>query len=332
MGMIRFKLICCVFVLLCSTLFCQQAHALGCEGHQMVALIAMTQLNSLAAQKVHSILTAFPIDKNLKRWCGITGLPAIADSATWADDVRGGEVYKDTAAYHFIDIPLGVQRGSYDLKALCQQTKGCITEALDHYVNALKNEKDPAKLAEALRFVIHFLGDIHQPLHDADDSDRGGNCVPVDYFERKSHEGGISSGAPNGNYAPNLHDIWDSAIIRDMLKKQQMTVEGFADYLTRMYKQRMAAWQQDRNPEDWAWDAHFLAESVAYYELPVQVPIEDKGHIASCLDNNQVSKRRAALGEQIGEVYQMAAEAVIREQLAKAGFRLAIVLNDALGK
>src|SRR5258708_19813415 len=97
----------------------------------------MTQLNSLAAEKVDSILTAFPIDKNLKRWCGITGLPAIADSAAWADDVRGGEVYKDTAAYHFIDIPLGVQRGSYHLKSLCQQTKTSITEPPTHTANPL---------------------------------------------------------------------------------------------------------------------------------------------------------------------------------------------------
>jgi hypothetical protein len=273
---------------------------------------------------VQAILASSPIDKNLKRWCGNTGLPGIADSATWADDVRG--LLPNTAAYHFVDIPLGSNRSSFDLAALCQATKGCVTEALTQYISALKNEKDPAKQAEALRFVIHFVGDVHQPLHAADDSDRGGNCVPVDYFDRKSSE------TANGNYSPNLHDIWDTALIRSMLKEQHMTVEEFADHLIKTYRQRIAGWQQDQNPENWAWDAHSLAESVAYYELPVQVPIENQGHIRSCTDNNEVSKRRAALGEHVGQVYQTAAEPTIREQLAKAGTRLAAVLNDTLGK
>lgn len=305
--------------------FCQQAHAWGCEGHQTVALIAWKNLNPVVAKRVDSILAASPIDKSLKRWCGVNNLLPIADSATWADDVR--DVQKDTAPYHFVDIPLGAKRDSFDLEALCKSTKGCVVDALAQYISSLRSEQDPAKRADALRFVIHFVGDAHQPLHDADDSDRGGNCVPVTYMNTIPKEAGA------GDYNPNLHHIWDTEMVQATMKSQHAaTVDEFADYLSKKYQANLAEWQKSQNPVDWAWDAHALAETISYGKLPVHVPIEAKGHIESCTDNDKVSERRNALHENVQSDYQQAAEPIIAEQLAKAGFRLASVLNGVLGQ
>ena len=313
-------------VLFCvSFACCRQAHAWGCEGHQTVALIAWNNLTPTVAKKVESILAAGPIDKNLKRWCGENNLLPIADSATWADDVR--DVLKDTATYHFVDIPLGAKRDSFDLEALCKSTKGCVVDALAQYISALRSEQDPSKKADALRFVIHFVGDIHQPLHDADDSDRGGNCVPLAYMNNQPKAAGP------GDYNPNLHHIWDTEMVKATMKNQHATTVGeFADTLSKKYQANLSAWQQSHNPADWAWDAHAFAETVSYGKLPVQVPVEAKGHIESCKDNNQVSERRNALHETVQSEYEDAAEPIIAEQLARAGFRLASVLNTVLGQ
>src|SRR5579885_3812374 len=58
----------------------------------------------------------------------------------------------------------------------------------------------------AARFVIHFLGDIHQPLHSSNNGDRGGNCVPLKYLRRNPHQW-------HGSYSPNLHHIWDTELV-----------------------------------------------------------------------------------------------------------------------
>src|SRR5205814_9877729 len=113
----------------------------------------------------------------LHRFCTPSGLPVFADVATWADDVRD----ETTANFHFIDVPLTVMP-PIDTQKFC--TKGCVVDAIEKYRKQFKaagaTDKDKA---DALRFLIHFAGDSHQPLHAAMNSDRGGNCVPVKYLK-----------------------------------------------------------------------------------------------------------------------------------------------------
>jgi S1/P1 Nuclease len=81
--------------------------AWGCTGHQIVALIAEHHLNPHARAMVMQILAASPISPDLRRYCGDSGLGAFVDASTWADDERG--VRRDTADWHFIDIPRGAR-------------------------------------------------------------------------------------------------------------------------------------------------------------------------------------------------------------------------------
>ena len=80
----------------------------GCEGHQMIALIARAHLTPAASAAVDQLLSANPIDPALSRFCNDRPADLMADSATWADDERN--IDKTTAGWHFIDIPLAVQR------------------------------------------------------------------------------------------------------------------------------------------------------------------------------------------------------------------------------
>jgi hypothetical protein len=124
-----------------------------------------------------------------------------ADLSSWADDER--DVRPDTADWHFIDIPLGASRS--DESSACPST-GCVTTAIQQQLDILRNSTGTAQdQSSALMFVIHFVGDVHQPLHDTTNNDRGGNCVPVKYF----NTGPTLMDASKGSYKPNLHGVWD---------------------------------------------------------------------------------------------------------------------------
>lgn len=121
--------------------------------------------------------STFPPDPTLDHYCkGDEGLLLIARIATWADDYRYTSEGKATANWHFLDVPLGQPVG--DGLGYCQQ--GCITQAITSQQAVLS--QTPASLtdanARALRFLIHFLGDMHQPLHVADNNDMEETVFP----------------------------------------------------------------------------------------------------------------------------------------------------------
>jgi hypothetical protein len=301
--------------------------AWGCEGHQTVALIAQAHLKGTAAgTKVTAILKNPHIDPKLPRFCNNAKIARIASVATWADDVRGAR--PETAEWHFLDIPRNAT--DTNLSPFCG-TAGCVTTAIAQQVEILKHGTDPTKRAEALMFIIHFVGDIHQPLHCATNNDRGGNCIPTDFFGRRT----ARKRDPNGqllkteDYTPNLHAVWDTNIIQHRMGPNT-TVTQYAQQLDTQFQARVASWESAGiDLEAWARESHALADSVAYDKLPTAIAVETpQPPIKHCSDNNHVAKRLAKLHEALGNDYQNAAVPVIEEQLAKAGVRLALILRD----
>jgi hypothetical protein len=138
--------------------------------------------------------------------------------------------------------------------------------------------------AEALKFIIHFVGDLHQPLHAGDRGDRGGTDLEVEYF----------------GSAFNLHRIWDTEILSRMNSDEDV-VAGML--LRELGGGRRAKWQKG-SVEDWLWESHAAARTVAYRNLP-------KGKVP-----------------RLGQSYQKEAEKLVRAQLAKGGIRLARILNE----
>jgi hypothetical protein len=137
-----------------------QALAWGQEGHSIVAEIAQQRLTPPAARMVGTLLKG----------------RSLASIASWADDER--ETHPATEGWHFVDIPLDVE--TYDRTRDCKPDalKGdCIVVELDRLTTSLRCSIGDA-LIEALKFAVHFVGDIHQPLHTVAEK-TGGNAAPL---------------------------------------------------------------------------------------------------------------------------------------------------------
>jgi nuclease S1 len=319
MKLLRFSCTALLGTLL-GTVLASSAWGWGCTGHQIIALVAEANLNSHARAMVMQILATSPISPDLRRYCGETGLDAFADSSTWADDERS--VDPSTGGWHFIDIPRGAPKG--DLDQYCPPSSGCVTKAIIDELTILGDPKGNAQArADALRYVIHFVGDLHQPLHTTTNDDRGGNCVPVAFFDQDPQE----TNPTRENYPPNLHGVWDTSIIERWAHNR--SPQQLADELESKFKTQIPVWEsQPVDLDAWAWESHDVAERVVYGDLPTKVAVEKPEAVNTCSDDDHVSTRMLKLHEQIGEQYEEAAEPVVQEQLAKSGARLAAVLNS----
>ena len=308
--------VCAIFV--ATSFACAPAgHAWGCRGHEAVAALAEKHLTPEAKQALLALLTANPIDPQLKRYCGERGLDLIVDAATWADDERTKN--PATAPWHYIDVPLNVTQGS--LANYCG-AGGCVTKAITEQLAILKDKTAPGpKRAAALRFIIHFVGDLHQPLHAITNSDRGGNCVALRYMQRRPH-------SRNNSYTPNLHHIWDTEIPESQM--QGADAGEYADTLDTMFAGSFAEWQAGgMQLENWAWESHQHAADTAYGALGTPIAAEPDVPVNSCVDDNNIGQRMLHKHIVVGIAYRDQAASVAEERLAQAGIRLAMILNDA---
>jgi hypothetical protein len=292
------------------------ANAWGCKGHQTVALIAEKHLTPEARELVFKLLSENPIDPQLKRYCGSAVSDAMGDASTWADDVRGE---RRNGPWHYIDIPRGAPRES--LEGFCGK-EGCVVSAIAEQVAILKDKSAPgAKRAEAVRYIFHFVGDLHQPLHSTTNADEGGNCMPVKYFRREPHERGHG-------FSPNLHTVWDTAILeRD---SEGADPGEYAEMLEGTFAGSIEGWQKaGLHVEDWVWESHEYAESTVYAGLAPKIAIEPNVPVHSCTDDNNIGQRLLHQHIIAGEAYQEEAAPVVERRVAQAGIRLAMILNDA---
>jgi len=308
--------------LVICALFPPSAHAWGCRGHQTVAFIAENHLSPEARQMIDKLLSENPIDPKLKRWCGNATPDLMVDASTWPDDVRNE---RRNGPWHYIDIPRGKQKGS--LEEYCG-ADGCVTRAIEEQRAILKDKSAaPLKRAEAIRYLIHFVGDLHQPLHTTNNGDNGGNCVPVKYLH---HEPLVNPAHPEReDYSPNLHQIWDTEIVeRDM---EISNPRRFADELDEKLRDESASWQAAGiHVDHWAWEIHERAESEVYGAFSVKIAIEPDVKPQGCSDNNHIGKRMFEKHLAADDAYQSRAAKAVELGLAEAGVRLAMILNDAL--
>jgi hypothetical protein len=267
---------------------------------------------------VNQILTDNPIDPTLDRFCKPIATDPIEDASTWADDYR--KAHPETGGWHYIDIPRGAAKGSFT----CDPVESCITLALAEQIKILQYPaSDPSARANALRFIIHFAGDIHQPLHCSTNNDRGGNCVPVTFFGQAP----LETDQVTATYQLNLHGVWDTQLVERIASAK--TVEQFAAAIEKRFKPQFATWKEEGvNFDDWAWESHEEAERVAYGQLNRKIPVETPEPVTTCADANQIAERMLKLKEKVGPSYESFATRTIEEQLAKGGFRLAMLLNQ----
>lgn len=170
----------------------------GAGGHMMTAQIAFDRLNPRAKAEVRTLL-AIPINPaNVTRQS-----EDFVNASHWADDLRPFPEFDAFKELHFIDTPFAT-----DGTALPPTPTPNIVTALEENVNTLRTSTDQNARAQALRFIIHFVGDIHQPLHCATrvdhahpDGDRGGNLVKIKI-----------KGPDGQTKTVNLHSYWDGGL------------------------------------------------------------------------------------------------------------------------
>src|SRR5260370_29065070 len=304
-----------------SLLRAPAAQAWGCKGHETVATIAEKHLTREARQMVLKLVGENPIDPKLRRWCGNATTDLMVDASTWPDDVRNE---RKNGPWHYIDIRRGKHKG--ELNEYCG-TEGCVTRAIEEQGVILKvKSADPLKRAEAIRYIVHFVGDLHQPLHAINNADNGGNCVPVKYFRHDPL--GNPLRPEREDYSPNLHQIWDTEIVeRDMEISNPFR---YADELDEKFHAQTAALEAAGiHMENWAWESHERAETAVYDGLREKIGIEPDLKLKSCAENKHMGKRMFERRLVVGEVYQNNAAKAVEDGLWQAGIRLAMVLNDA---
>jgi hypothetical protein len=172
----------------------------GAGGHMMVASIAFKRLNPRAKAKANELL-ALPINP-----AGVSARSKnFVNASHWADDLRPFPEFDFLKPFHFIDKPFSTDGTA--LPAGLPEPDN-IVKALEDNVNILKTSTDKDAQAQALRLIIHFVGDIHQPLHCATrvssanpEGDRGGNLVSITIPGK--------DGKPKKT---NLHSYWDGGI------------------------------------------------------------------------------------------------------------------------
>jgi hypothetical protein len=219
----------------------------GEEGHRLIAAIAASHLAPPAAAEVKALLAQHE---------------TLESVSAWADQVRPDR--PETATWHYVNIAVTDSRiaGSVgQWKQYCPPS-GCVVSAISEMMARLRDRSlDRSKRAEALKFLVHFVGDMHQPLHAGDSRDRGGNDVQVTYAGR----------------ATNLHSAWDTALLRDWLARpaEKARLEKGPGYWKRRSMSRGTI-------DDWIWQTHAVARDIAYRRLPQARPAAiDEGYLAA---------------------------------------------------
>jgi hypothetical protein len=258
--------------------------AWNAQGHRLVALVAANHLTPATRQQVQSLL----------------GNETLADVAVWADQYLLGN--NQTSFWHYVNIPPDAT--GYDRDRDCPRQPGvaagargdawrdCVVDRIRYNQERLADASlDRPDRAIALKFLVHLVGDIHQPLH-ALGVERGGNGIRVSVFSSATCR--YDDGTP---YPCNLHGVWDT----ELIAHRHLSDEHYVAELERLITQRRWSDTAVGSPEAWAMESHAAATRAL---LPSQGIVDD--------------------------AYYRAHIATVDERLAVGGWRLASLLNLAL--
>lgn len=269
------------------------AGAWGDKGHEVTALIAYRHLTEPARRALDALLASDT--DTLTR-------ADFASRALWADRYR--TTHRETGAWHYVNLEIAAP----DLEAACFHfppesdnvpasfgpAHDCIVNKIEQFERELQDQHTTlAERQVALKFLLHFVGDLHQPLHAADHDDHGGNCVLLD-----------TAGA---GHSRNLHAYWDVSAV-DALGRNAATIAEELD--SEITDADIKDWSAGR-VRDWTRESFELGRADAY-ALPSLPTCATGGSVSLDADYQASARRDTAL------------------QLERAGVRLASILNRVL--
>jgi len=220
-------------VFLCVAIFMlyapQVVHAFGAKAHRIVGHVAEYYICPETRSALEQLMPEY----------------SLAEAGVWADKIRGYPDWAYTKPWHYINVPDGVP-----LSAASRATAGDVLAAINQF-NAELGDADLTDMQrlKAFYFLVHFVADVHQPLHVGRQSDLGGNRVDVRVNDRKM----------------NLHSYWDSYVLDDL-------EDSTADYgllLATRSAPAVAAWQ-DSEPRDWVVESQDLRPEVYDFAAPAE--------------------------------------------------------------
>jgi hypothetical protein len=217
----------------------------GQIGHRTVGHIAEAHLTKKAKKQIQRVL----------------GDQTLAEVSTWMDEVRSDEAYNYANTWHYCTIPDGMTYAEAP-----KQEGGDVVWAIEKIIESLKsNELSDEEEEIQLKFLVHLVGDIHQPLHVGNGTDRGGNDQKVTWFGSKT----------------NLHSIWDSR----MIDSKQLSYTEFSNWVNHASKAQIKEWQA-ATVRDWA------HESMTYRDQLYSLPDQGRLSYRYSYDNFDVVKLR----------------------------------------
>lgn len=205
--------------------FCASCFGWGVYGHRVIAEIAERNCRPETKKKINELLgEKVPLQ----------------DIANWADDIAKEK--KVTARWHYVNIPRDDE--TYDPDRHCP-SGGCLISAIEDFESILCNaDAKKSERAEALKFLVHLIGDLHQPLHCGYREDLGGTTLAVTFFGRKT----------------NLHKVWDT----DILSREQIPFDEYVEkLLKKVSPNKMDEWTKG-NVMDWVNECRALLVDYVY--------------------------------------------------------------------
>jgi hypothetical protein len=222
--------------------------------HRVVARIAESRLGAPARAEARRLLHG----------------ASLADVSTWADDIRGRR--PNTSNWHYVNIP--VTDSVYRAREQCP--RGCIIRAYEAQLAILRDPgRSRAERADALRFVVHLVADIHSPMHAGDRGDRGGNDLVVWHRNRRT----------------NLHAFWDSGLLRAASLDERALQRRVEDRIRSATNLDLVS---GGSVVEWAIESHGVARDLAYRLLPDDYRI-DAAYVDAALPVLEDRLTRAAL-------------------------------------
>lgn len=160
-----------------TALIASNLYAWGPLGHKIVGEIAQMNLTPKAEAELKKILPN----------------TTLAEVSTWADLIKSESQWQSSKPWHFVNVPDGETYADIN-----KDPQGDVISATNGFIKTLEDKSaSNDKKAEAVKFLVHLIGDIHQPLHVGRIEDRGGNNIDITFFDRPM----------------NLHSLWDSGLI-----------------------------------------------------------------------------------------------------------------------
>lgn len=261
--------------------------AWGAVGHQTLAFIAQDYLTPAARQAIGGILE--PGED-------------LASVSAWADSIV--EARPETAPWHYIRIDVREVQNRYDLQDACRD-HACVVDQVRKDLGVLRRPLASRRdKREALEFLTHFVGDLHQPLHCAEDRDRGGNEKWLRYYGSRGNSRRFTW--------VNLHRFWDN-LLEPGANADPRRLASRLEW--KISARDRAEWERG-GPVDWAYESYWIARKDIYSELP-EGPLPEKNRWGRDLPADYYSGRMWGIA---------------RLQLEKAGIRLAYLLNGLFDK